>query len=302
MRKLLAVAVVVGFNSACALTNYPVITDQDQVRQANGTHVVNTTGRAFIMQKVQVASFVGDQSFNTVWFTNQDQKGNQTIWNHQNIGLVADPDTYFHGNIYMNDDRNTCWNVRASNPVVGDTPFDFDINVNCPGSETIVLLLSKSARTREAGSDGNNGNDDNPGSDFGGRGQSMAGVTLQQAISVLGQLDSHATYGSYPQYGMNGYKMTVTPANVDVTLATSGGAVTDFNLDGMTIAYDVTNERAVFDTRSGNSAVILGQLADWVEANGRTATVSVTFAGVTATNPVSLFSAAHYRKLADRLD
>ena len=302
MRKLLAIAVVVGFNSACALTNYPVITDRDQVRQANGTHIVNTTGRAFVMQKIQVASFVGDTSFNTVWFVNQDQKGNQTLWTHENIGRVDRPDTYFHGTVYLNDNRNTCWNVRADNPVVGDTPFDFDINLNCPGSETIVLLVSKSARTRESGKDGNNGNDDNPGSDFGGRGQSMAGVTFQQAISVLGQLDSHATYGAYPEYGMNGYKMTVTPANVDVSLANSSGVATDFNLDGMTIVYDAANERAVFDSRSGNSPAILRQLAGWVEANGSSATISVTFAGTTATNPVALFSAEYYRKLADRLN
>lgn len=52
MRKLLAVATMVAFSSGCALTNYPVITDRDQVRQANGTHIVNTTGRAFVAQKV----------------------------------------------------------------------------------------------------------------------------------------------------------------------------------------------------------------------------------------------------------
>jgi len=301
MKNYLALAAVIGLNSACALTNYPVITDRDQVRQANGTHIVNTTGRAFVMQKIQVASFVGDTSFNTVWFTNQDQRGNQVLWTHMNIGLRGKPDTYFHGNTYLNDDRNTCWNVRANNPVVGDVPFDFEINLNCKGSETIALLVSKSARTREAGSDGNNGNDDSPGSDFGGRGQSMAGVTLQQAVNVLSQLDSYATFGTYPEYGMNGYKMTVTPANVDVQLATASGVQTDFNLDGVTIAYDAVNERVVFDSRTGNTAAIVRQMADWVDANGREATISVTFAGTTATNPVALFSAAHYRALADRL-
>ena len=89
MRKLLTVAALAALNSACALTNYPIITDEDQVRQANGTHIVNTTGRAFVMQKVQVASFVGDTTFNTVWFTNQDQKGNQTLWTHENIGRAT---------------------------------------------------------------------------------------------------------------------------------------------------------------------------------------------------------------------
>lgn len=301
MRKLLAVATMVAFSSGCALTNYPVITDRDQVRQANGTHIVNTTGRAFVAQKVQVASFVGDKSYNAVWFADQDQKGNQSLFTHMNIGTVADPDTYFHGTVYMNDNRNTCWNLRADNPVTGDTPFDFQINENCPGTETLVLLLSKSARTQEAGKDANNGNDDSPGSDFGGRGQSMAGVTLQQAIDVLGQLDSYATYGNYPEYGMNGYKMTITPSNVDIGLANSSGVSTDFNLDGVTIVYDVANQRSLIDPSAGNSAAILRQLADWVDANGRDGTVSVTFAGTTATNPISLFSAAHYRALADRL-
>lgn len=304
MKKYLAVAAMAAvamFNSACALSDYPVITDRDQVRQANGTHIVNTTGQAFVMQKVQVASFVGDTSFNAVWFTNQDQSGNQTLYTRMNIGLRSNSDTWFHGNVYLNDDRNTCWNVRAPNPVAGDVPFDFDFNVNCKGSEALVFLISKGSRTREAGSDGNNGNDDSPGSDFGGRGQSMAGVTLQQAINVLGQLDSYATYGSYPAYGMTGYKMTVNPSNVDIQLANSSGVTTDFNLDGVTLVYDVTNERAVFDTRGSNAAATLRQLADWVDANGKSGTISVTFAGTTATNAIALLSAAHYRKLADRL-
>ena len=302
MRQPLAVAAMVVFSSGCALTNYPVITDRDQVRQANGTHIVNTAGQAFIAQKVQVASFVGDTSYNTVWFTNQQNNGDQTLWTHMNFGVVGRPDTYFHGNVYMNTNRNTCWNIRASNTVVNDQPFDFDANLRCPGTETIVVLISKSSRTQEAGGDGNNGNDDSPGSDFGGRGQSMAGVTLQQAIDVLGQLDSYATYGNYPEYGLNGYKMTVSPSNVDISLANGSGVATDFNLDGVTIAYDVANQRAVFDPSASNSAALLRQLADWVDANGREGTVSVTFAGTTATNPVALFSAAHYRALADRLD
>lgn len=302
MRRLLALSAIMAFSSACAVTDYPVITDQDQVRQANGTHIVNTTGRAFIMQKVQVASFIGDTSFNAVWFVNQDQRGNQTLYTHMNIGLVANPDTWFHGNIYLNDNRNTCWNIRAANPnSPSDTPFDFDINVNCKGTEALAVLISKGSRTTESGGDGNNGNDDSPGSDFGGRGQAMAGVTLQQAIGVLSQLDSYATYGKYPEYGLNGYKMTLTPANVDIQLANPSGVRTDFNLDGVTVVYDVVNERAVFDTRGSNAKTILRELADWVDANGREGTVSVTFAGTTATNPVALFSASQYRKLADRL-
>lgn len=300
MRKLLALAALISLSSACAITDYPVITDQDQVRQANGTHVVNTTGRAFIMQKVQVASFIGDTSFNTVSFVNQDQRGNQTLYTHMNIGLVANPDTWFHGTVYMNDDRNTCWNVRAANPVSGDvSPFDFDFNANCKGSEALAVLVSFAQRSQEAGSDGNNGNPTSPGSDFGGRGQSFAGVTVQQAIAALGQLDAAGTYGSYA--GINGYRMTVTPANFGVTLTSSAGASTTLAFDGVTLTYDPVNQRALIDPRGSNAAAIADQVANWVDANGRNATLTLTFLGTTARFNASLFDAAHYRALADRL-
>ena len=301
MKKFFALAGLVALTSACALTDYPVITDEDQVRQANGTHIVNTSGQAFVLQKVQVASFVGDKSYNAVWFVNQDQKGNQTIYTRMNHGLVAEPDTWFHGTTYMNDNRNTCWNIRAPNPATGDTDiFDFAINVNCEGTETIAVLLSKGERSQEAGGDGNSGTDD--GAPSSNVAQSVAGVTLQQAVDVLDQLDSYATFGDWADYGMTGYKYTASPSTVDIGLANSSGIVTDFNLDGVTIVYDVMNRKAVFDTRSGNTPAILRELADWVDANGDDGRLTVTFAGVTASANAGLMSAAHLRKLADSLD
>lgn len=301
MQKLLALAALISLSTACAITDYPVITDQDQVRQANGTHVVNTTGRAFMAQKVQVASFIGDTSFNTVSFVNQDQRGNQQLYTHMNIGLVSNPDTWFHGTVYMNDDRNTCWNVRAQNPVANDADiFDFDLNPNCKGSESIAVLVALAERTQESGRDGNNGNDDSPGSDFGGRGQSFAGVTVQQAIGALAQLDASGTYGSYA--GINGYKMTVTPANFGISLTSPSGASTALAFDGLTLIYDPVNQRAVIDPSGSNAAAIADQVADWVDANGRTATIDFTFLGTTAHFKSALFSAAHYRALSDRLE
>ena len=235
-----------------------------------------------------------------MWFVNQENDGDQTLFTHMNHGSVAEPDTWFHGTTYMNDNRNTCWNVKADNPLTPDDPFNFQINVNCAGTETLFFLLSKGERTQEAGRDGNNGTDDSaPSSNVA---QSFAGVTLQQAVDVLDQLDSYATYGEWTDYGLTGYKYTASPSTVDIGLANSSGIVTDLNLDGVTIVYDVVNRKAAFDLRSGNTPAILRELADWVDANGDDGRLSITFAGVTATANVGTISAKHLRNLADSLD
>ena len=96
MLKKLALLLVPFAAVGCALTDYPVITDEDQTFKVIGTHIVNTAGESYIKQKVQIALVKpGGTTVETVWYTNQDGSGNQTIYNRMNVGNISDFSTVF---------------------------------------------------------------------------------------------------------------------------------------------------------------------------------------------------------------
>ena len=297
LKRISPVVVLAAVFSGCALTDYPVITDEDQVRQDVGTHVVNTAGEAHILEKSRVATIEADRTYEAIWFVNQDQDGDQTIYTKMNHGDPAEPDSWFHDDVFMNTNSNVCWNVRADNPATGDTDiFDADVNEQCDGEA--LIFLSKGDRTQEAGRDGNNGQPYDEGGS--GQSQTFAGVTLQQAIDALGQFDAYATYGTWADYDMTGWKMVVSPDNFGIALANGAGEQTTFALEGVTVVFDLANRELAFDTRgASNLAAIYDQLADWIDANGQSASGLLTFAGTTATLDVGFLSADVYRERAE---
>lgn len=292
-KALPGVLAIVALTSACHLTEYPIITDEDQTTKVTGTHAVNTTGDAFIAQKAQVAKVDPDgNTYENVWFMNQaNDPSKRTIYNYTNVGHLSNPSSIFHGSVYMNPDHTGCWSSRAH---AGGPLFDFDANVNCQQFNQPAILLAKFTRNQEAGRDGNHGSDDaNTASSS--RAHAAYGVTFDQAVDMLVSLRGAATYGEWTDVGMTGYRAAVTPANATFELATDAGVRTAIVVDGTQITLDPVNNHVLVDLRTGNVDAVLNQLADWVDANGRSATLYATVLGQTLNFSVGLNTAQQYR-------
>ncbi len=293
----LAAVAIYLLSTGCAITDYPVITDSEQTNSSAGTHIVNTSGQALIVPELQVVTFYPDSADELLSFVDQDQNGNQTIYTHNNFCEVGNPcygGDWFAGMQFLNANRTGCWIWKAQNPVSGDADiFDGDENPNCSGARSLSVLASV-GRFMESGKDGGNGKNTTGGSSvsqlFNG------GVSIQDAIAALGQLDSLGTYGFHPEYGVSGWKITLSPANSELWLDN-----TRFMIDGLVVVIDVKSRGLLIDTRTGNAFDMLTQLAGWVESNGQRATLSVTFAGISPTVDIGLMDAAHYYSLADRV-
>jgi hypothetical protein len=146
MKKLFvfgfAAAAAMGFG--CAITNYDLITDNDQ------GGVVNTNGKAYIRQSSQVATNWPDGNDNLVWFVDQKANGDRTLTTY-NYATSATGDP-FKDDLYCSPDWNGCAITTASDPQDGDVDdFDYRANTNCSGFRSLSLLVSTTRYYGECG-------------------------------------------------------------------------------------------------------------------------------------------------------
>ena len=305
LRKTLVTLLAVGFATGCALTDYPVITDADQTNSKKGEHVVNTSGQAVVAQESQVIKTLGDKDYEFVWYVDQDDDGNQTIYTRtatNPAGTIA-----FVGYTYLNNDRTGCWNYRADNPAEGDEDiFDNEANPDCEGTDLVAAFLSKGARTAEGGKDaaghGNGGSVATSTSDG-----SLAGLSFSEQLDVAytfmaNEPGCDADCQDNTGFGAWAKDISVTPDNFGITFTADNGAEHTLAVDGVRTVVDVQNNRLWVDTRTGNLSSVVSGLADFVEANGRDGTISITYeqAGVTGSMEARVASAEDLRDLAER--
>lgn len=146
MKKLLylgiAVALTMGFG--CALTDYALITSNNQ------SGPVNTNGKALV-NAGQIATIWDDGSDDIVWYVDQAANGDRSITNYDFFVPTGGP-SFFQDRKYCNPGWNGCSMVTASDPQVGDVdPFDYRYNANCNGARSLSLLLSSSRYYGECG-------------------------------------------------------------------------------------------------------------------------------------------------------
>lgn len=155
MRKLFylcfCVALVMGVG--CALTDYELITDNDQVKQGfSGT--VNTAGKAHIMESSQIALIWPDGTDEALWFVDQKANGDRTLqtYNNYGTGYYTGTEPTWHDDLYCNPDRNGCASVTSWDPEIGDVDiYDYSGNPNCEGYHSLVYLTSTTRYYGECG-------------------------------------------------------------------------------------------------------------------------------------------------------
>lgn len=166
MRKLFytAFCVVLAMGVGCALTDYGIITDNDQVTNASGggPATVNTNGKAHVRETSQWAWTFGGGAGGEEWidFVDQNSNGDQVISTYINgtlpgvgggqVGNNSGP--VFHDDEYCNPDWNGCAVWTAQNPVVGDVSvFDGTYNPACHLIGSLSVLVSSPVRGTECG-------------------------------------------------------------------------------------------------------------------------------------------------------
>lgn len=151
MRKLfyLGFCLVLAMGVGCAITNYSLITDNDQVANGQGTGIVNTNGKAHIIEGSQIATLWPDGADEWLNFVDQKANGDRVLTNYNNFSAAY---PIFHDDEYCNPDWNGCSMVTSQDPEVGDVDiFDYTYNINCKGIRSFYLLLSTSRYYGECG-------------------------------------------------------------------------------------------------------------------------------------------------------
>lgn len=145
----LGFCLVLAMGVGCAITDYDLIVDNDQVSNGQGTGVVNTNGKALIMS-AGVATIWSDGTDELFTMVDQKANGDRTLTTYNNFSTGGDPT--FRDDLYCNPDWQGCSIFTAPDPEVGDVDsFDGTTNANCFGARSLSLLLGTTRYYGECG-------------------------------------------------------------------------------------------------------------------------------------------------------
>jgi hypothetical protein len=158
MRKLfyLGFCAVLAMGVGCAITNYALITDTDQLLNGDDVTygVVNTQGKAHILEGSQVATIWSNGTDELFSMVDQTAGGDRTITTYNNFTSDYPAERPWHDDFYCNPDWQGCAIWDANDPEVGDTDiFGGKWNQNCNGSRSLSLLVSSGRFYGECGKD-----------------------------------------------------------------------------------------------------------------------------------------------------
>lgn len=154
MKKLfyLGFCLVLMAGFGCAITDYGVITDNNQVQNSGGVQpTINTKGKAHIQETSQIATLWPDGSDETINFVDQKADGTGTLTTYNNFSSGGDPT--FHDDLYCNTAWTGCSMFTAPDDNSGlANAFDGTFNTNCQGARSLSILLSTGRYYGECGS------------------------------------------------------------------------------------------------------------------------------------------------------
>lgn len=168
MRKLIYAALIsaVLLSLGCAITNYPVIFDNNGPWGQTVMH--GQYDKALIVATSQVATIWSDGSDELFTTVTQDWKGDQWLYTYNNFDPTAS--VLWIDNTYCDPNHQTeCWVTLAWNPDLPDQYphgeemggpglngvddiFDYQFDTGCSGARSLSVLVSYGARNMECGS------------------------------------------------------------------------------------------------------------------------------------------------------
>jgi hypothetical protein len=248
MKKLLLGALVLALAATgCAVTDYPVISDD----RGSYSGVIRTGHKAYVVPTSQIATIWDDGSDELFSMVYQNQYGDQTLYTFNNFDYTAS--VLFLDQTYCDWRHDGCEIVRAWNPNNAniDDPFDYEFFPDCSGARSLSLLLSQSSRLAECGDK----------------------MLMADKQGLMGEFANLATT---TWRGEVAYLLPINAENTSITFngvsAPIYGQFTTF----------VTNDLDLVIPATPNLRHELRWLADYVAENGNEANVTLTYGSVSA--------------------
>lgn len=269
MKKLfyLAFCLTAALSLGCVTIVYPTITDND----GSGVSVVNTNGKAHIIESSQTSSSVGGKRFEHVAFVDQAAGGSQKLTDYD-LELAAGSSN-FHSDTYCNPDWTGCaWFTNNYTPP-GDCTFygaGSKLNLNC--LQFSVLGVCFSSRPGECG-------------------RAVRTVKNLRGSEISSLIGMGVENGTNLTFNFN--------ANTaHITLQNPQGSVSTMKLAGNTEATLNLNKGLLkVDMSSPTYAVNVRKLASLIDSGFKTGSAQLTYGNVTRTVNYGLLSGDVYRKM-----
>ncbi len=268
MKKLLGILLVTALVAAvggCALTDYPVITDD----RGDYSGVIRTGHKAYITQTSQVATIWPDGSDELFSMVYQNAYGDQRLYTFNNFDPTATALFLDQNYGYCDWNYEGCEIVRAWNPHQNDDALDYEFFADCSGARSLSLLVAQQNRLGECG-DGL----------FSADVQGLAGEFADLATTTW--------------RGETAYVIPVSAANTSVAL---DGVVVP--LYGQFNGF-VTDRLQVMIPMTPNARHELKWLSRWIAENGSSATATISW-GSLSTDVQVRFAEQGIHHNADRL-
>lgn len=241
-------AVLLALALGCALTDYPIVTDD----RGDYSGIIRTAHKAYVFQSAQAATVYPDGSDELFVLVYQNQYGDQSLYTFNNYDPTGA--TVFLDQTYCDWKFEDCEVVRAWNPVQNDDDFDYEFFEDCSGARSVGLLIAYGTRFGECG-------DRRP-----------IGGDLQEAFSVFSDL------GKTTWRGAPAYHLPFDATNTTVTLESGAGAVESMPIFGN---FDVilTDELQLAVPMTPNARHQLNWLRGWVDRHGAGARLTYDYQG-----------------------
>lgn len=258
----------------CIVTDYPLITDNDQTLNGQGSGVVNTSGKAHIQESSQVATLWPDGNDEYIWFVDQKSNGDRTLSTYNNFSTVSGQPT-FHDDAYCNPDWQGC--AISTSTVTDNVNFNdyaYNFNANCNGARSASILL---ATTRYYGECG------------------RAKMPLADRISFI----NSARIGT--SMGLEGLFFDMNHSNLTISLDNQAGFVTTLPINASSSLFaSLQGRRGTLDLTNPLWGSVGNSYADFLanHATGQTK-ITVSFNGIsfnrTMAGNVGISNAARWR-------
>ncbi|ANM31875.1 hypothetical protein ABI59_23400 [Acidobacteria bacterium Mor1] len=139
--------------SGCQISNYGLITDNNQTRAGGGPgEIRDTRGKAKLVHGSQWALWVAGETIEQLNYVRQNTDGAQTLYTHSNISVEGE--ATFSDDLYCSPERQGCagrvsFDKNAADPE--DDPFNFRRFEDCPGAIWFSATLSTDRYYGECG-------------------------------------------------------------------------------------------------------------------------------------------------------
>lgn len=264
MKKMfyLGFCLVLAMGVGCAITDYEVITDNDQTLNGQGSGVVNTSGKAHVRESSQVATLWADGNDELIWFVDQKANGDQTLSTYNNFSTVSGQPT-FHDDLYCNPDWQGCAITTAPNPAAGDVdPFDYSYNANCSGARSLSVLLGTTRYYGECG---------------------RARMSLSDRISLI----NSARLGQ--NLGLEGMFFDLNHSNLTISVDNKAGFVSTLPVNASSSLFlSYQGRKGTLDLTNPLWATTFSAYADFLgnQATGRT-NLTITYNGISISKEIA---------------